>query len=124
MAVYAVAGVAGIPWFASGTSGYASASFGYVIGFFFAAAACGYLASRGADRSLLKSLPAMLAGEIIIYAFGCCWLAVDLHLTAAAAIREGLIPFIAGDAIKTAIAAGLLPWVWRAAPDGARPPAR
>jgi biotin transport system substrate-specific component len=116
MAIYATAGVAGVPWFAGGTSGYATASFGYIVGFFFAAAACGYLASRGADRSLLRSVPAMLVGEIIIYAFGCSWLAVDLHLTAAAAINQGLIPFIAGDAIKAAIAAGLLPWAWRTLP--------
>lgn len=117
LALYAAAGVAGLPWFAGGTSGYASASFGYIIGFFFAAAACGYLAGRGADRSLLKSVPAMLVGEIIIYAFGCCWLAFDLHLTAAATIHEGFTPFIIGDAVKAAIAAGLLPLAWRILPE-------
>src|SRR5271154_2068141 len=37
MALYALAGVAGVPWFAGRTSGYASASFGYIIGFFVAA---------------------------------------------------------------------------------------
>jgi biotin transport system substrate-specific component len=116
MALYAAAGVAGLPWFAGGTSGYASASFGYIIGFFFAAATCGYLAGRGADRSLWKSAPAMLAGEVVIYAFGCCWLALDLHLTATATISEGLTPFIVGDAVKAAIAAGLLPWAWRILP--------
>ena len=48
MALYAIAGVAGVPWFAGATSGYVGASFGYIVGFFFAAAACGYLAERGA----------------------------------------------------------------------------
>jgi biotin transport system substrate-specific component len=112
MALYAVAGVAGVPWFAGGTSGYASASFGYIVGFFFAATVCGYLAGRGADRSLLRSVPAMLVGEILIYGFGCAWLALDLHLGASATLSEGLTPFLAGDAIKAAIAAGLLPLVW------------
>src|SRR5579862_6471076 len=55
MALYAVAGAA---------SGYVGASFGYIVGFFFAAAVCGYLAQRGADRTILGSVPAMLAGEL------------------------------------------------------------
>jgi len=115
MALYAVAGVAGVPWFAGHTSGYASASFGYIVGFFFAATACGYLAGRGADRSVLKSVPAMLVGEILIYAFGCAWLAIDLHLSASATLADGFTPFVAGDAIKAAIAAGLLPAAWKLA---------
>jgi biotin transport system substrate-specific component len=110
--LYAVAGVAGVPWFAAHSSGYASASFGYIIGFFFAALLCGYLAERGADRSVLRSVPAMLAAEVVIYAFGLTWLAIDLHLGASATIADGLTPFLAGDAIKAALAAGLLPAAW------------
>jgi biotin transport system substrate-specific component len=112
MALYAVAGVAGVPWFEAGTSGYGGASFGYIMGFFFAATVCGYLAGRGADRSLLRSVPAMLVGEILIYGFGCTWLAIDAHLSASATLSDGLTPFLIGDAIKAAIAAGLLPLVW------------
>ena len=115
MALYAVAGVAGVPWFAGGASGYVGASFGYIVGFFFAAAACGYLAERGADRSVLRSVPAMIVGEIIIYAFGVSWLAIDLHLGTNAALADGFTPFVAGDAIKAAIAAGLLPVAWQLA---------
>lgn len=110
--LYAVAGVAGVPWFADHSSGYASASFGYIIGFFAAAVLCGYLAERGADRSVLRSVPAMLAAEVVIYAFGLTWLAIDLHLGASATIADGLTPFLAGDAIKAALAAGLLPAAW------------
>jgi len=117
MALYAIAGVAGVPWFAGATAGYASASFGYIVGFFFAATVCGYLAGRGADRSVLRSVPAMLAGEVVIYAFGLTWLALDLHLGAAATLSDGLTPFLAGDAIKAAIAAGLLPLAWWKLPD-------
>jgi biotin transport system substrate-specific component len=113
MALYAVAGVAGVPWFAEHSAGYASASFGYIIGFFAAATVCGYLAGRGADRSILKSVPAMLVGEILIYAFGCAWLAVDLHLGVRATLADGFTPFVIGDAIKAAIAAGLLPVAWK-----------
>jgi biotin transport system substrate-specific component len=88
------------------------ASFGYVLGFIAAAVLCGYLAGRGADRSVLRSVPVMIAGEVVIYAFGVTWLALSLHLSASAAISEGFTPFVAGDAIKAAIAAGLLPAAW------------
>jgi biotin transport system substrate-specific component len=54
----------------------------------------------------------MVAGEVVIYAFGVTWLALDLHLNAAQALSEGFTPFVAGDAIKAAIAAGLLPAAW------------
>ncbi len=113
LALYALAGLAGLPWFADGTSGYGTgASFGYIIGFFFAAAACGYLAERGADRSIIGSVPAMLAGEVMIYLFGVVWLAFDLHVGAGEALSLGFTPFVIGDAVKAAIAAGLLPAAW------------
>jgi biotin transport system substrate-specific component len=115
MALYALAGVAGVPWFAGATSGYVSASFGYIVGFFFAAAVCGYLAERGADRTILGSVPAMLAGELMIYLFGVSWLAFDLRVGAATALHLGFTPFVIGDAIKAALAAGLLPAAWRLA---------
>jgi biotin transport system substrate-specific component len=125
MALYAVAGVAGVPWFADHSSGYGSASFGYIVGFFLAATTCGYLAELGADRSVLRSVPAMLVGEVLIYTLGCAWLAIDLHLGASATLRDGFTPFVIGDAIKAAIAAGLLPLAWKlagrrpgSAPDG------
>jgi biotin transport system substrate-specific component len=112
MALYAVAGLAGVPWFAGHEHGYVGASFGYIVGFFFAAAVCGFLAQRGADRSVLRSIPAMIAGEIVIYLIGVTWLAIDLHVGAATALHLGFTPFIIGDSIKAAIAAGLLPAAW------------
>lgn len=119
MALYAVAGVAGVPWFAGHASGYVGASFGYIIGFFFCAALCGYLAEHGADRTVLSVL-VMVAGEIVMYGFGVTWLALDLHLSAGKAISEGFTPFIIGDSIKAAIAAGLLPSAWALAGNRAR----
>lgn len=112
MVVYALAGLAGVPWFAAATSGYAGASFGYVIGFVLSAALCGFLAERGADRVILKSIPAMLAGEILMYGAGVTWLGFYLHVGPAKAIALGLTPFLIGDAIKAAFAAALLPSAW------------
>ncbi|WP_305789418.1 biotin transporter BioY [Symbioplanes lichenis] len=112
IALYAIVGLAGVPWFADGKSGYATASFGYVIGFFLAATAAGWLAERGADRTILKALPAMLVAEVIIYAAGLPWLAVAAGLSFSETLSKGLVPFLLGDAVKAALAAGLLPAAW------------
>lgn len=113
MLLYAAAGLAGVPWFAGHASGYVGASFGYVVGFILCAPVCGALAERGADRSLLHSVPAMVLGEVVMYGVGVTWLAVYLHVGVGTAISLGLTPFLAGDAIKAAIAALLLPGAWR-----------
>jgi biotin transport system substrate-specific component len=113
MVVYGLAGVAGVPWFAGHAHGYVGASFGYVVGFAVAAAACGWLAERGADRRLTTSVPAMVVGEVLMYAVGVVWLGVSLHVGAGRAISLGLTPFLVGDAIKAVLAAGLLPGTWR-----------
>jgi biotin transport system substrate-specific component len=119
MVLYAAAGLFGVPWFAGHASGYVGASFGYIIGFILCALVCGALAERGADRSLLGSIPAMVVGEVVMYGIGVTWLAVYLHVGAGKAISLGLTPFLAGDAIKAALAALLLPAAWKLA--NARP---
>jgi biotin transport system substrate-specific component len=113
LALYAIAGLAGVPWFAGHASGWPGALFGYVIGFVVAAAVCGRLAERRADRRVASSVPTMLLGDVIIFAIGVPWLAVSYHLTAAEALAGGLTPFLAGEGIKIALAAALLPATWR-----------
>jgi biotin transport system substrate-specific component len=113
LTLYAAAGVIGVPWFAHHQSGYVGASFGYIIGFILSAALCGWLAGRGADRTVFGSVPAMFAGEVVMYAVGVAWLAVDLHVSASKAISLGLTPFLGVDAIKAGIAALLLPAAWK-----------
>ncbi|MGX1545110.1 biotin transporter BioY [Streptomyces adustus] len=115
LALYAVAGVAGVPWFAEGTSGAAAPSFGYVLGMLLASAAVGALARRGADRSVLRTAGTMLLGEAIIYAVGVPYLALATGMSAAAAIAAGLTPFLIGDALKAALAMGALPAAWKIA---------
>lgn len=111
--LYALAGVAGVPWFAGGAHGAGAPSFGYVLGMVLASAAVGALARRGADRSALRMAGAMLVGEAIIYAVGVPYLAFAADLSASAAVAAGLTPFLVGDALKAALAMGLLPTVWR-----------
>ncbi|WP_330457843.1 biotin transporter BioY [Streptomyces sp. NBC_00820] len=112
LALYAVAGIAGVPWFAGGTSG-AGVSFGYILGMLLASAAVGALARRGADRSPLRMAGAMVLGEAVIYAVGVPYLALSAHMSASQAVAAGLVPFLIGDAVKAALAMGALPTAWK-----------
>ncbi|MEW2121051.1 biotin transporter BioY [Streptomyces sp. NPDC005474] len=112
LVVYALAGLAGVPWFAQGGSGM-SVSFGYILGMLLASAAVGALARRGADRSVLRMAGTMLLGEAIIYAIGVPYLALAAGMSASAAIAAGLTPFLLGDALKAALAMGVLPTAWK-----------
>ena len=85
---------------------------GYLIGFLLAAAIVGWLAELGWDRQLPGAVGAMLIGEVVIYAIGVPWLAVAAHFSPQVAIDKGLLPFVLGDALKLAIAAGLFPFAW------------
>ena len=113
MGLYVVAGVAGVPWFANHSSGVPTATFGYLLGFIAAGALLGWLASKGADRTVTRAVLSMVAGEAVIYAIAVPWLAVSLHVSLATAISLGLTPFLAGDAIKAALAGVALPASWR-----------
>ncbi|WP_405613852.1 biotin transporter BioY [Streptomyces sp. NBC_00076] len=112
LVLYALAGLAGVPWFSNGTSG-VSVAFGYIVGMILASAAVGALARRGADRSTLRMAGTMLVGEAIIYAVGVPYLAYAADLSASAAIAAGLTPFLIGDAVKAALAMGVMPTAWK-----------
>jgi biotin transport system substrate-specific component len=113
MALYMLAGLAGVPWFASHASGYAAVTFGYLIGFIAAGALMGWIASRGGDRTIVRAAMTMLIGEVAIYVIGVPWLAVDLHVSLAKAFSLGMWPFVAGDLIKAGVAGVALPSTWR-----------
>ncbi|MEV8591402.1 biotin transporter BioY [Streptomyces sp. NPDC052012] len=113
LAVYALAGIAGVPWFAEGKSGIAMPSFGYILGMLLAAVVVGALARRGADRSAWRMAGTMVLGEAIIYAVGVPYLALATGMSASAAIAAGLTPFLVGDALKAALAMGVLPTAWK-----------
>ncbi|MFI8306909.1 biotin transporter BioY [Streptomyces sp. NPDC085927] len=113
LALYAMAGAAGVPWFAEGGSGIGMPSFGYVLGMLLAAVVVGSLARRGADRSVWRTAGSMLLGSAVIYAVGVPYLALATGMSASAAIAAGLTPFLIGDALKAALAMGVLPTAWR-----------
>lgn len=113
MALYLLAGVAGVPWFSAHQSGWAFASFGYVVGFVAAAYLAGRLAEAGADRQVLKSTGLLVVGNVVIYAFGVAGLAASTGMGLGTAVAKGVVPFLIGDVIKIAVAAALLPAAWK-----------
>ena len=112
MTLYAVVGVLGVPWFAQGSSGYSAPSFGYILGFIAAAFIVGRIAEGGATRSAGRTAVLMIIGNLVIYAIGVTWLKFAIGSDWSTAIALGVTPFLIGDAIKIAAAAGLLPLAW------------
>ena len=112
MSLYAVAGMAGVPWFAEGSSGFAMASFGYILGFIIAACIVGRIAERGATLTVWRTAALMVVGNLVIYAVGVTWLKYAIDATWATALQLGVAPFLIGDVVKIALAAGLLPLTW------------
>jgi biotin transport system substrate-specific component len=85
---------------------------GYLVGFVLATLALGLLAARGWDRSPVKMAGAMLIGNALIYVPGLLWLGV-LYGFDKPILAWGLTPFLIGDAVKLALAAVLLPTLWK-----------
>ena len=85
---------------------------GYLVGYMLAGAALGYFARLGWDRSMGKMAAAMLIGNAIIYVPGLLWLG-QLYGWDQPILAWGLTPFLLGDALKLALAALLLPAVWK-----------
>ncbi|HTR96307.1 MAG TPA: biotin transporter BioY [Candidatus Acidoferrales bacterium] len=116
MALYLAEGSAGLPFFAGGDAGFAKLlgpSGGYLVAFPLAAWLTGALAERGWDRRPLTTFAAMLLGSAVIFALGLAQL--SRFVPASALVPSGLAPFVPGDLLKCAIAAGLCPAAWKLA---------
>ena len=109
VAAYALLGVAGVPVFTGTNVGWAFASFGYVLGYFLVAAIAGLAAQRGADRRILTMAPTALASIFSVYVLGLAWMIPFAHMTLEQGLMKGFVPFIVGDLLKAAVAAGLFP---------------
>jgi biotin transporter BioY len=118
---YLAEGLLGFPVFAQGGAGLAiilGPRGGYLVGFLAAAYIVGSLAERGWDRRPATTILAMVLGNVALYACGLTWLFCLVHIFAKPVgghglLAVGLYPFLAGDAVKIALAAILLPAGWK-----------
>lgn len=116
MFTYLTAGVAGVPWFSNGAGGPGALllpSFGYIIGFVFAAALIGWLAERNWDRRPVLSMVGFGLASLVPFMFGLPYLAVVAGMTDVSAVMAaGFTPFIVGGLVKWGIAAAVFPMAW------------
>ena len=113
VALYIGEGLAGMPVFAGGRAGVvvlAGPTGGYLVGFLAAAAIAGYLAESGMDRRPSTAFLAMGLASLAIYIPGVLWLSRFTGWESV--LAAGVYPFLAGDLVKTAIAALALPLGW------------
>jgi biotin transport system substrate-specific component len=124
--LYLIAGIAGLPVFAlsptlpPGAARLLGPTGGYLLSYPFAAFITGWLAAKGFDRRYWTSALAMLAGLATIYTVGVLWLGLlssslghGQALGLRAAFLAGVVPFVAADLLKIALASGILPGLWR-----------
>ena len=97
--VYLLLGLVGLPVLGklAGPTG------GYLIGFIFLALIAGLFVDKFPKNKIL-AVVGMLIGMAITYIFGTEWLAIQLKMSFVAALSVGVIPYLAGDAVKIIIA--------------------
>ncbi len=111
---YFALGVMGLPVFAGGAFGIArlvGPTAGYLVGFLAAAFIVGLLSERGWDRKPWTTAASMIIGNGIIYMTGVLWLSRFVGWQSV--LNTGFLPFLAGDALKIALATILLPAGWK-----------
>lgn len=100
-ALYLLAGATGLPMFTTGAV--LGPTAGYLLAFLPAAALVGWARRR---RSWWGMVAGMGAASLLILAVGTVGLCLINHLTLRQALLSGFLPFLPGDAIKLAVAAG------------------
>ncbi len=127
---YMLIGALGFDVFQSSTAEFnglaymAGSTGGYLFGYVLAILMLGLLARRGWDRSVIWMAVAMLIGNLILYVPGLAWLSYwigasgNLDLAtygtlAGQTFAWGATPFIIGDLMKLALAAMLVPGLWK-----------
>lgn len=121
LTTYLLAGLAGLPVFAGFTGTVAAVgkpSFGFIIGFVFAAFVAGWFAERAWDRRPVLAFVGFAAASVVPFVFGIPYMAFILNVVMGldyslwALLEVGLLPFILGGIVKAALAAAIIPGAW------------
>ncbi len=114
LALYLIEGLMGLPVFQPfglpGAARLTGPTAGYLLAYPVAAFVAGWLAEQQAIKTARQRLSstlwlsgALVAGELIIFAGGCGWLAVGMGLGWRPALALGAVPFVPGELIKMAL---------------------
>lgn len=127
---YMIIGALGFDIFATSTAEYNGMSYmmgasgGYLAGYVLAVLYLGWAARRGLDRTIEGMGGSMLVANVLLYAPGLLWMHQWIGFTSKfdaakfpsqwdQTMAWGLMPFLLGDFLKLALAAVLVPVVWR-----------
>jgi biotin transport system substrate-specific component len=112
LAAYLAEGAVGLPVFAPGPAGLSGLAHllgptgGYLMAYPAAAALIAVLWRRS-NRNFGWGLVSAAAGDALILATGAVWLGVWTHGSAATVFTQAVLPFLPGEALKIAAAAGI-----------------
>jgi biotin transport system substrate-specific component len=112
---YLFEGAMGLPVFAGGASGLAwlaGPTAGFLWGFVGLAWAAGKLAETGLARGLVGTFAGVVLISALLYVPGVLWLTAVTPLDLSGAVSRGMLPFLAGDAVKAAFAALSVTGAW------------
>lgn len=110
LVLYLVEGLAGLPVFQPfglpGAARLAGPTAGYLMAYPFAAYVMGWITETRRDGEnsygLARLAGALLAGEAVIFAAGCSWLAFVSAMNWSQALAAGALPFLPGEMMKVA----------------------
>lgn len=114
--IYLFLGVAGLPVFGGGVSGpgvVLMPTFGYLVGFVFAALVIGWIVQRRDRVGYIRLFKANVIGLVLIYVLGVGYLHFNLTHVAGKSLsfwtvlKLGFLPFVVVDLTKAALAAYL-----------------
>ncbi|NWG03922.1 MAG: biotin transporter BioY [Syntrophaceae bacterium] len=106
MGLYLFVGAIGIPVFAGGKGGLAhflGPTGGYLFGYLLASWITGFISERLSGR-WMKDILAVVVGSLAIYSLGVPWLKLVTQLSWEKTLIFGMVPFLIGDGIKSAVA--------------------
>jgi biotin transport system substrate-specific component len=112
---YLIEGALGLPFFAGGGAGivrFFGPTGGYLVAFPAAAFIVGAFAEHGWDKRYPTAVAAMAIGSAVILLGGLAWFTILTKTPPRAAFEIAVLPFLAGDVIKIALAAAVLPTGW------------
>ncbi len=107
LVAYLIEGLAGLPVFTGGVGPLyvMGPTGGYLVSWPIAATLIGFLTERGMLRGPVRALAGFVVADALIFVIGVGWLSTLIGMDKA--IAGGLMPFLAGEALKIVLATAL-----------------